>query len=61
MTPTLSREWLKKSEVADVFGVTVRTVTNWIGEGKFENGVRKVSSHTLRISAASVERLLQQK
>lgn len=51
----MTREAFTAQEVADMFGVTIRTLYRWIREGRI-SAFRTLGGH-LRIHAAEVERV----
>lgn len=53
----LSGEWIAAVEASEYLGVSVDTVRRWVTAGKLDG--RKVGYRTVRISSASVERLLE--
>ena len=52
------KPWLSPKEAAEVLGVTKQTVLAWSRDGKLE--ASKIGYRTIRISAASIERLMEQ-
>ena len=52
------KPWLSPTEAAAVLGVCKQTVIQWGKDGKLE--ASKIGYRTIRISAASIERLMEQ-
>ncbi len=53
----LKRDLLRPSEVADYFGMSVKTIYGWINEGKIDV-VRIGPSESIRITKEAVEVLI---
>ena len=56
-TPVINPDWLTKKQAADIFQVSPRTVDRYIKDGKLQ--ATRLSRRAVRISATSVERLLE--
>ncbi len=57
VTRQLTSDWVSQDEAAAYLGVTKQTIRNWVKQGRLTKSV--LGYRTVRISAASIERMME--